>query len=350
MGLLIRKNYDYDYNDDNNNNNKKEEGNPSPTRLLPAVLTTTTTRTAGGILPGDFEDYLKSQNRRNIRQILCYAQRYSNVLETRDASVIANLQSGTIRRHVMEALTTLSKYQGCYDRWQEIRKRYSLRWTNGDESLLAMQRFFDDKLTLDSMLDWVRQAIRVLPSAMGAVIKFATLVGLRPTEACESVRLLNIFHNCGRYEKSSSSSSPSSRIQEDGKIQYYNYDRQCLEHFRFPEIFLRQTKKAYISFITKEQLSAIGILGPRSGGITWNSIRLACRRRGINMNMHLCRKIFASHLRQSGIEPEIVDLLQGRVSQSVLVRNYLVPSKDLKDKVLTSLTKLLKQELTDNRR
>jgi intergrase/recombinase len=170
---------------------------------------------------------------------------------------------------------------------------------------------------------------------MGAVIKFATMVGLRPTEACESVRLIN------------NDSGASSRILEKASesvkpLNYYNPDRQVLEHFRFPQIFLRRTKKAYISFITREMLSGIGVLGPSTP--TWNAIRLACRRRGINMNMHLCRKIFASHLRASGIEPEIVDLLQGRVSQSVLVRNYLVPSKDLKDKVLTSLVRL-KQEL-----
>jgi hypothetical protein len=32
-----------------------------------------------------FESYLKSQNKRNIKQILCYAQRYHTILETGDA-------------------------------------------------------------------------------------------------------------------------------------------------------------------------------------------------------------------------------------------------------------------------
>jgi hypothetical protein len=90
----------------------------------------------------------------------------------------------------MEALTAYSKYIGCYEQWQQIRKRYSLRWTNGDESIAAMQRFFDTNQGLDSMVSKVREMIRVLPIPYGVVIKFAVLTGLRPTEAVESVRLI----------------------------------------------------------------------------------------------------------------------------------------------------------------
>jgi intergrase/recombinase len=58
------------------------------------------------------------------------------------------------------------------------------------------------------------------------------------------------------------------------------------------------------------------------------------------MEMSLSRKLFASHLRQEGIQPEVVDMLQGRVSQSVLTRHYLVPQSSLKDQVLESMEKL----------
>jgi intergrase/recombinase len=58
------------------------------------------------------------------------------------------------------------------------------------------------------------------------------------------------------------------------------------------------------------------------------------------MDMHLTRKIFASWLRKEGIQPEIVDLLQGRVSQSILTRHYLAPSQSMKDDVLKALEKL----------
>lgn len=166
--------------------------------------------------------------------------------------------------------------------------------------------------------------IRVLPAHMAAVIKNAVLTGLRPAEACDSVRLLNIRQNFD--------------------TNYYNPERQTLEHFRFPEIFLRKTKKAYISYLSLDNYEWIANLGPKTPP-TWNAIRLTCRRRSIDMDMHLCRRIFASWLRQDGkIEHEIVDLLQGRVSQSVLTRHYLTPTQDLTGKILDSLDRL-KQEI-----
>lgn len=150
---------------------------------------------------------------------------------------------------------------------------------------------------------------------MARIIKFACLIGLRPAEVCESVRLLN-------------NNSPT--------IHYYNPERQVLEHFRFPQ-FLRQTKKAYLSFVNPSMLSIVQNLEKVS---TYNAIRLASKYRGINMGMSYCRKIFASWLRHSGIQPEIIDMLQGRVSQSILTRHYLVPKPSFKEDILQALEQL----------
>lgn len=309
MGLLIRKNYD----DDNNNSSSIISSNPSPTRL-----------SGSGGSGSSFEDYLKAQNKRNTRQALCYFRRYHDVLQTGDATAVASIQSGSVRRHIMEALTSYSKYLGCYDRWCQIRKSYSLHWTNGDESLQSLQRFFDDKLTLDSMLQRIKEMIRVLPEHMALIIRHAVLTGLRPSESVESVRLLNTLSS------------------KEEKAYYYNPERQTLEHFRFPEIFLRRTKKAYISYLSLDNYERIAQIGCKTP--TWNAIRRACQRRDIKMEMHLCRRVFASWLRKDGVQPEVVDLLQGRVTQSVLTRHYLTPSYDLKDRILSSLDRL-KQEI-----
>ena len=53
-----------------------------------------------------------------------------------------------------------------------------------------MQRFFNPELSLEKMLDKIREMIKVLPPHMAAVVRHACLTGLRPTEAVESVRLL----------------------------------------------------------------------------------------------------------------------------------------------------------------
>jgi intergrase/recombinase len=158
---------------------------------------------------------------------------------------------------------------------------------------------------------------------MARIIKFACLIGLRPSEMVESVKLINRLV-----------------VSDEPTRRYYNPERQALEHFRFPDIFLRQTKKAYISFVTPEMLSIVEILHDIP---SQNAITHACQRRHIKMDMHLTRKIFASHLRQEGIQPEIVDLLQGRVSQSVLTRHYLVPQRTLSAEVLDALKQLQKQ-------
>ncbi len=102
-----------------------------------------------------------------------------------------------------------------------------------------MQRFFDPKLTLESMLQQTRQMIETLPMFVGQIVRFGVLVGLRPAETIESVRLIN---NQLLFSK------------------YYNADNHTLEHFRFPDVFLRQTKKAYISFVTPEMLAEFDIL------------------------------------------------------------------------------------------
>jgi len=254
---------------------------------------------------------------------MCYAKRYYAQLTGIPAtnSLLLQLPPQT-RLNVMKSLTALSKYLGCYEQWKNTIKQYNLKWTTGNESIASLERFFNPNLTLDSMLQRIKEMIRVLPATMAAVIRFTVLTGLRPAEACESVRLLR-------------SGIPDPK--------YYNPSQQCLEHFRFPDIFLRATKKAYISYLSLSNYQWIRTFGPRTPTPTWNAIRLACRRRRINMDMHLCRRIFASWLRQSGIQPEVVDMLQGRVSQSVLTRHYLVPQSSLKDQVLDALDKLRRE-------
>ena len=143
----------------------------------------------------------------------------------------------------MSALASLSKFQGRYDKWLAIRHYYNLKWSSGNNSLQALERFFNPTLNLDDMIARIREMIRVLPAHMSEVVKFAVITGLRPSEDIEAVKILN-------------SGNPG--------LGYYNQERQCLEHFRFPNVFLRATKKAYLSFITLDNLLPILNLGPKT--------------------------------------------------------------------------------------
>ncbi len=275
-----------------------------------------------------FVDWLKAQGKASwtIKQNKNYAIKYGHILDTGDASVLMTL-SPRNRHHALSALASLSKFSGQYGQFVQIRQNYNLRWTTGADAFQVLQRFFNTALSLDVMIQKIKEMIRLLPPFMGKIIKFGCLVGLRPSECVESVRLINTL-----VSKDTKVSS-----KEETLNYYYNPDRSALEHFRFPEIFLRQTKKAFISFVTPEILESVRYTEQLP---TYNQIRLACWSAAIKCDMRFCRKIFASHLRNEGIQPEVIDLLQGRVSQSVLTRHYLTPSNDLKDKILASLDRL----------
>jgi intergrase/recombinase len=56
-----------------------------------------------------------------------------------------------------------------------------------------------------------------------------------------------------------------------------------------------------------------------------NALRLAIKRKELDMNMGYCRKIFATYLRTHAIQQEIIDLLQGRTPKSVFAKHYFRP-------------------------
>jgi intergrase/recombinase len=167
------------------------------------------------------------------------------------------------------------------------------------------------------MVQWVRQVRQELPRSYSDIFLFCTLTGLRTNECINSIRLI--------------------KDPEQLKT-YYNISRQCLEHFRHPRLFIRRTKAAYISLVNDELLE---IAKNGAGLHKYDAIRVMLERKGLDMSMKYCRKIFASYLRQSGgIESEIVDLLQGRVPKTVFARHYFTPSLDYRAKVLCTLDKL----------
>ncbi|MDQ3968885.1 MAG: hypothetical protein M3275_10885 [Thermoproteota archaeon] len=280
----------------------------------------------------DFRSWLVAQGKTKmtVKETVNYTKRFASVLDTGDASPILNTIKPNVQHHALTALANLAKYTGRYQKFLEIRQRYNLKWSRGDP-MIHFERFFNEGLTLDVMLQRIKEMIEILPVQMGKIIKFGCLVGLRASEVIESVRLLN-SENVKNHV--------NGKNLQTQEISYYNPKRQALEHFRYKQ-FMRQTKKAYISFVTSEMLNIVQNLDKVP---TKNAITHACQRQHISMDMYLTRKIFATWLRKEGIQPEVVDLLQGRVSQSVLTRHYLTSSGDLKDRILCSLDSL-KQEI-----
>jgi hypothetical protein len=65
----------------------------------------------------------------------------------------------------MNTLANLAEFSGRYDYWMQIRQRFNLKWTSGNESLQSFEPFFNDDLNVDVMLQHVRKLIQKLPSA-----------------------------------------------------------------------------------------------------------------------------------------------------------------------------------------
>jgi hypothetical protein len=258
----------------------------------------------------------------SLKQIRNYGAKYGYILDTGDASVLTSL-SPCNRQHAMAALAYLSKKTGRYNQWQAIRERYNLKWSSGNNTIQSLQRFFNPELNLESMLSKVKEMIiDVLPKNMGEVVKLALLTGLRPTESIEAAKLIR---------------------NDDSFTRYYDSKLMILQHYKFSETFVRATKKAWISYITLDNLQPIRVLeGKRGGSIpSWNAIRLTCNRKGVGMNMRYCRKIHGSWLHShGGVSSEEVDFLHGRAGPSIFSRHYLTPDSTLQSRVLEAVRKL----------
>ncbi|HEX7208369.1 MAG TPA: hypothetical protein VF233_09320 [Nitrososphaeraceae archaeon] len=88
----------------------------------------------------------------------------------------------------MKSLAAFSKFSGCYDTWQSIRKQYQLKWTSTD-SLAGFHNMLKQDEDFTDMVEWIKKAIITYPR-FSNIFKFNVLTGLRPAEAIESLNLL----------------------------------------------------------------------------------------------------------------------------------------------------------------
>ena len=263
-----------------------------------------------------FKDYLRTTHReKSIRCRLAYSKKYYHVLLEENAQEILSL-SDQKRLQVMKSLASLSKFMGCYDKWKSIKEKYQLKWSDGNNSLQVFQTIVNNETNYDSMLEWIKDTCSQIPKSYANILIYCTLTGLRADEACKSLSLVKKNQN-----------------------NYLNRETMVLEHFKYPNIFLRRTKQAFISIANDTILN----LEKESNDYSYNALRCHLNRKNIQMNMNYCRKIFATFMRNNGIEQEIIDLLQGRIPKAVFVRHYYRPDLERFDKVRGLLDKLHNQ-------
>jgi len=277
-----------------------------------------------GTLTVDWIAYKKwlSQNHvpRYTSELLRYAKKYAYVLGNPRQASDLNVLSRDLRRLVMASLANLSKYLGIYSSWRKLVKDNGLKW----EKRSALETFVDIfETNLNDTKTWLFQVIRKLPPKYATVEIFTALTGLRPSEAVNSCRLI--------VELSS----------EDRLGEYLDEELMMLKHFKFKELFLRGCKNAYISFITDELVNLVLETKPV---IKYATLQTRLKRLGFKNQTKQLRKLYATMLRNHAPH-EVIDLLQGRISQSVFLRFYYKPFlKDIRKKTLEAI-KPLQEEL-----
>lgn len=75
------------------------------------------------------EDLPETYNRNTARIRLFYAKKFYQALleDNRSMQDFLTIESGEKRWNVMKSLTALSKYLGCYDKWQELRRHFNMK-------------------------------------------------------------------------------------------------------------------------------------------------------------------------------------------------------------------------------
>ena len=267
-----------------------------------------------------FKEWLsKTHCDSTVKAIMRYAQRYWHVLfSPNEASKIAVMPKD-MRRNVMASLANLSRFLGMYEQWKAIVKTYGLKWEkrNGLEVLLSILN-----TNIEEVREWLKEAIVRLPKKYAVALIFNALTGLRPREGINACNLIVEL-------------SEQNRLNE-----YLDKDLMMLQHFRFPKIFLRKSKNAYISFITPELLNLVLKYKPR---IKYKGLHSALRKLKMKNKTKQLRKLFATTLREY-LPQESIDLLQGRIGQNIFVRFYYKPTlAKLREQTLKGIEPLQKE-------
>ena len=150
------------------------------------------------------------------RNTVVYAKKYYLCLLNYDFTKIRDLKE-TRRPNVLKALSCLAKYLGVYEDFKLLVKNYSLKWSGRKAEGLIIGRITKVE-NPDEIFESIKQVKRARPE-LSEFIDFIAVTGLRFIEAVNSYNLII-------------------KLNEQGRLyEYYDVEREVLEHFRFKEIF-----------------------------------------------------------------------------------------------------------------
>jgi len=251
-------------------------------------------------------------------RLYCAARKYGVVLWVPGEASRLTVLPPTTRRLAMSSLSNLSKFLGFYNSWKNIIADTGLKWSNGSSEDMVI-----DRLTRvrdpDEVIAWVRSVKEMVPS-LSTFMDFAAFTGLRFVEAVNGFNLIvKLDHT-------------------ENLREYYDIKQEILGHYRFRDLFMRGSKKVFVSFVSKNLLDAV----KGCPNTSKNAIQKRIRKAGIRLRFGDVREYWATTMTKTLQQPEI-DFLQGRISTSVFMRHYFNPAwiKDLKDRTLKAADDIL---------
>ena len=218
----------------------------------------------------------------------------------------------------MKGLSVLSKFLGVYEEFRALVKNYGVKWAGKRSEELIIERL-TKTVNGNELAEWVKSVKQALPE-LSIFLDFIASTGLRFEESINAYNLIIDLASHGKLNE------------------YYNAENRALEHFRFKELFIRNSKKAFISFVSQEMVNKIA----KSEKLTYNSIHCKLKRRKMRLKFADLREYYASVMTKYLSQPEI-DFVQGRISTSIFMRNYFNPAwiQDLKTRALKGAKELL---------
>ena len=171
----------------------------------------------------------------------------------------------------------------------------------------------------DEIFHWIQQVKDARPE-LTDFMDFMAITGLRMIEAVESYNLIiKLAH-------------------QDKLKEYYNAEKQTLEHFKFKDKFLRKSKKAFISFISWPTVKKITEDGTP---VSLDMIRKRVQKKKLPLRFSDIREAHGTLLTKHLKDTE-VDFLEGRVANSVFMRNYFNPAliTDLQTRALQGINEI----------
>jgi intergrase/recombinase len=203
------------------------------------------------------------------------------------------------RGNILKTMVNLAKFLGIYETYKAKLKQHGIKWVSTDNSFTSFLRIVNNNHS--NLGEWYKAAQIILRPNERLYLKFTLLSGLRKEESANSLTLIQKL------------------ATENQLSEYWNAELGILEHFKYGELFLRNTKNCYISIVARALISEVANSQP----VSYYAIRKRLTSNKLTLRIKELRSYFATYLRKNGIISEYIDLIQGRIPRSVFARHYL---------------------------